>query len=124
MPTRIESVSIPYTTEDLESISETIKKVTVTYNGEKKTLTLNKEVNWAPKKNFPMLDSEKKLVGIEFNPTNKKDFDIYSGPPQYVVPGFLIFAGFIFAVVGLYLIYLQKDHIIEKVNSLIIKKKN
>lgn len=95
MPSRTESVSIGYS--KVEDVDDNTKKVTVNYKGQEKVLSVTKEVNWAPKLLWRhTLDVDKKLVAIEYNPTNDKDFDVYTGPPQYVGSGFLIFIGAIF----------------------------
>jgi hypothetical protein len=103
MPSRTETVAIGYS--KVENVDDNTKKVTVNYKGQDKVLTVTKEVNWAPNANWRHTLDEK-LVSIEYNPKNDKDFDVYSGPPQYVGSVVLISAGAV--SIGFSLTFLHK----------------
>jgi hypothetical protein len=92
-PSRTKGIAIPYS--KIEDVDANTKKVTVNYNGQEKVLTVTKEVNFGqPKVQWRhTIDIEKKIVAIELNPNDDKDFDVYSGPPQYVGSIFLIIIG-------------------------------
>ena len=95
LPTRTESVFIGYT--NVEKIKN-VRKVTATYKGQEKVLNVYvKEGNNVEE----IFDEQKKLIIIEYNPNNDKDFDIFSGPPDNVEGGLLIFFGCMICLIGL-----------------------
>lgn len=117
VPSRTESVAIEYS--KIENVDDNTKKVTATYKGQEKVLTVTKEVNWAPKlKWIHTIDQDKKIVSIEYNPDNEKDFEVFSGPPQYVGSVFLIFLGVVALCVSIGFSYpffmIMKDEGVKK----------
>jgi hypothetical protein len=95
LPTRTESVFIGYT--KVEKIKN-VRNVTATYKGQEKVLNVYvKEGNNVEE----IFDEQKKLIKIEYNPNNDKDFDTFSGPPDYVGGGLLIFFGSMMCLNGL-----------------------
>ena len=124
MPSRTETVAIGYS--KVENVDENTKKVTVNYKGQDKVLTVTKEVNWKPDMIWRhTLDEDKnKLVTIEYNPKNDKDFDVYSGPPQYLGSGVLIFAGTVSIGFSLTILHkLYKDYGFTKTME-VLREKN
>jgi len=121
-PSRTEGIAIPYS--KIEDVDANTKKVTVNYKGQEKVLTVTKEVNWQPKVNWRhTLDIEKKIVAIELNPNDDKDFDVYSGPPQFFGSFFLIFIGAVlfFCSIGMsYLFFtrIKEDGIKKAIEAL------
>lgn len=75
-----------------------VRKVTATYKGQEKVLNVYvKEGNNVEE----IFYEQKKLIKIEYNPNNDKDFDIFSGPPDNVEGGLLIFFGSMICLIGL-----------------------
>ena len=110
VPSRTKNVAIEYS--KIENVDDNTKKVTVTYKGQEKVLTVTKEVNWAPKlKWIHTIDQDKKIVSIEYNPDNEKDFEVFTGPPQYVGSGFLIFLGVVALFVSIWYFKKAKESV-------------
>ena len=91
MPSRTEGKWIEYS--KVEDVDDNTKKVTVNYNGQDKVLSVTKDVYWDKSSWLHTLNVNKRMVAIEYNPTNDKDFDVYTGPPDYFGSGVLIFIG-------------------------------
>jgi hypothetical protein len=115
VPSRTKLDTIKYS--KIEDVDDNTKKVTVNYKGHEKILTVYREMNWAGNKQWRhTVDIEKEIVAIEYNPNNDKDFDTFSGPPQYIGSYVLIGFGVVFILISAAIIMpmLQKENSMKR----------
>jgi hypothetical protein len=94
LPTRTESDSIGYTELDYIK-AKGVYKVVATYKGQKQVFNVKEE-------DKEVLDRKNGKIKIEYNPTNDKDVEVFSGEPDYFRGGVEIGLGIVFFLIALY----------------------